>query len=204
MQNLQNKLIAGGAVLTLAAIGTVMNRQAARADGGTTVTIGAPIPLPVEARQVGTWNVGLTGTPNVNVTAPPIVPFLTTLCNTTGSFYSCGGLPGVFRVPQTTPSGAPVSQLVIEYVSGSCSTLGAGSQIAFVRLTTPVGGFSTPYNFVPGLVIPASSGATTSSFAQLTRIYGMPGTQFFLEQLPVLGVVASVCSAAISGQLLTQ
>jgi hypothetical protein len=204
MQNLRNKLIAAGTVVIMAAIGTVMNREAAQAQGSV-VTIGAPIPLPVEARQVGTWNVGLTGTPNVNVTAPPIVPFLTRLCNTTGSFYSCGGLPSAFTVPQTTPSGAPVSRLVIEYVSGSCNTLGAGSQISFVALTTPgPGGFSTIYNFVPGLVIPASSSATTSSFAQLTRIYGMPGTLFFLEQLPVLGVVASECSAAISGQLLTQ
>jgi hypothetical protein len=67
MQKLRNKLITAGAVVIMAAIGTVMNRPAAQAQGQV-VTIGAPIPLPVEARQVGTWNVGLTGTPNVNVT----------------------------------------------------------------------------------------------------------------------------------------
>jgi hypothetical protein len=33
MQNLRNKLTAGGAVLILAAIGTMMNRQAAQALG---------------------------------------------------------------------------------------------------------------------------------------------------------------------------
>jgi len=76
MQNLRNKLIAGGAILTMAALGTVMNRQAAQAQGGPTVTIGAPIPLPVSgtvavtgnvatagtvaATQSGPWNVGLT------------------------------------------------------------------------------------------------------------------------------------------------
>jgi hypothetical protein len=34
MQNLRNKVIAGGAVLILATIGTVMDRQAAQAQGG--------------------------------------------------------------------------------------------------------------------------------------------------------------------------
>ena len=84
MQNLRNKLIAGGAVMILAAIGTMMNRQAMQAAGGPSVTIESPIPLPVTgtvavtgsttvsgtvaATQSGTWNVGLTGTPNVNVT----------------------------------------------------------------------------------------------------------------------------------------
>jgi len=68
MQNLRNQLIAGGAVLLLAAIGTVMNRQAARADvPGPTVTIGAPLPLPVTGTVSVTGNVGINGTPNVHV-----------------------------------------------------------------------------------------------------------------------------------------
>ena len=62
MQNLQSKLIAGGAVVILAAIGTVMNRQAARAQGqgGPTVTIGAPIPLPVTGTLVLQFRSSLT------------------------------------------------------------------------------------------------------------------------------------------------
>ena len=90
MQNLRNQLIAGGAVLLLAAIGTMMNRQAMQAAGGPSVTIESPIPLPVTgtvavtgsttvsgtvaATQSGTWNVGLTGTPNVHVTNPITAP----------------------------------------------------------------------------------------------------------------------------------
>jgi hypothetical protein len=91
MQNLRNKLIAGSAVLILAAIGTVMNRQAARADvTGPTVAIGAPLPLPVTgtvavtgnvattgtvaATQSGPWNVSITGTPNVTVANPATAP----------------------------------------------------------------------------------------------------------------------------------
>src|SRR5215469_3934174 len=77
MQNLRNKIIAGGAVLTLAAIGTVMNRQAAQAQGGPTITIGGPIPLPVKGTvattQSGAWNVSLTGAPSVNVSNQPTV-----------------------------------------------------------------------------------------------------------------------------------
>ena len=93
MQNLRNKLIAGGAVMILAAIGTMMNRQAMQAAGGPSVTIESPIPLPVTgtvavtgsttvsgtvaATQSGTWNVGVTGTPNVNVANPATAPALT-------------------------------------------------------------------------------------------------------------------------------
>jgi len=74
MQNLRNKLIAGGVVLTLAAIGSVMNsRQATlQGAGGPAVTIDpAQLPLPVtgtvSAAQNGAWNVGITGTPTVMV-----------------------------------------------------------------------------------------------------------------------------------------
>ena len=83
MQNLRNKLIVGGAVLILAAIGSVMNRQAAQAQGpgGPTVTIGSPLPLPVTgtvaATQSGPWNVNLAGTPNVHIANPSTTPALT-------------------------------------------------------------------------------------------------------------------------------
>jgi hypothetical protein len=38
------------------------------ADGGPTVTVGGPLPLPTTAAQSGAWNVGITGTPNVAAT----------------------------------------------------------------------------------------------------------------------------------------
>ena len=82
------------------------SRQASAQDGGPKVTIDSPIPLPVTgtvgisgpvninaasalpvtgsttvsgavaATQSGTWNVGITGTPNVNVTNPATAPAL--------------------------------------------------------------------------------------------------------------------------------
>jgi hypothetical protein len=85
MQNLRNKLIAGGAVLILAAIGTIMNSHPALGQsGGPTITIDpAQLPLPVKgsttvsgavaATQSGPWSVGISGTPNVNVTGTPNV-----------------------------------------------------------------------------------------------------------------------------------
>jgi hypothetical protein len=77
MQNFRNKLIAGGAVLVLAAIGTVLNRQAVQAAGGPSVTIESPIPLPVTgtvaATQSGTWNVGIIGIPGVNINNSPSI-----------------------------------------------------------------------------------------------------------------------------------
>jgi hypothetical protein len=73
MQNLRNKLIAGGAVVILAVIGSVMNsRQSTiQGAGGPTVTIDpAQLPLPV------TGTIGLTGTPNVKVTNTVTAPVL--------------------------------------------------------------------------------------------------------------------------------
>ena len=74
MQNLRNKLMVGGAVLTLAVIGSVMNSRHAtlQGAGGPAVTIDpTQLPLPVtgavSAAQNGAWNVGITGTPTVTV-----------------------------------------------------------------------------------------------------------------------------------------
>jgi hypothetical protein len=237
MQNLRNKLIVLAAIGIFAPIGILMNsKQAAAAASGPGVTIDGPLPLPVAgsvaATQGGAWNVGIAGTPSVNVaslpamqlsgtptvnvantasnpvhvTAPAIVPFVTELCIRTGS-YGCSGIPSSFTVPQITPGGASVSQLVIEYVSGSCDA--ALTQISSVYLRTPAApGFDYPYFFVPGNVI-SGGGVTSNSFAQMTRIYGTPGTPFNLI-LPVPppptagGVPDTVCNATISGQLLTQ
>jgi hypothetical protein len=176
MKNLRNKLIAGGAVVILAAIGTMMNRQAARADGGTTVTIGAPIPLPVEARQSGTWNVGLTGMPNVNVanaiTAP--VPTLdisksathhvTLDCfeNDLTSVALCSS-QGNIGIPYVVPAG---QNLVVTSVDVFCTVGpgGPGPGHFDLFLTPPfmAGAWSVPsdslthpFQYPGGIVFPA-------------------------------------------------
>jgi len=91
MQNLRNKLVVGGAVLILAAIGSVMNRQPAQA-AGAPVTIESPIPLPVTGSVAVTGNVGINGSPSVNVATLPAVQ-----------------LSGTPTVNVVTASGAPLS-----------------------------------------------------------------------------------------------
>ena len=58
-----------------------MNRQAAQAadPAGPTVTIGAPLPLPVTGSVAVTGNVGIIGTPNVSVMGTPNVRVANTL-----------------------------------------------------------------------------------------------------------------------------
>jgi hypothetical protein len=79
MNALKNKVITIGAgVLTIVAITLVASRHSSAADGGPTVTIAAPLPLPiagaVDAKQSGPWNVGITGQPlTVSVNNSPAV-----------------------------------------------------------------------------------------------------------------------------------
>jgi|SRR5215831_4320664 len=78
--NAKKRLLAGAAVLALAAAGILISagQNAAQAQGGSgpTVTIGSPLPLPINgtvgATQSGTWNVGITGIPSVNVGTPTV------------------------------------------------------------------------------------------------------------------------------------
>jgi hypothetical protein len=86
MKRYKNHLIAAAVLSVLAVIGTIMNSRQVSAQGGPTVTIGSPIPLPVTgsttvsgtvaATQSGVWNVGINGTPNVHVTNPATAPVL--------------------------------------------------------------------------------------------------------------------------------
>jgi len=181
MQNLRNKLIAGGAVVILAAIGTVMNSHPAlgQAVAGPTVTINPnQLPLPVAgsttvsgtvaATQSGTWNVGINGTPNVHVataiTAPLLVLdishsasqhvtiFCLEPCSTQGSYPN----------PYVVPAGQNLVLTSVDinslYTSGGTSLLlETGSPAAF-----PVGiwnlpgdGFTHSFQYPSGLVFPA-------------------------------------------------
>jgi hypothetical protein len=81
MNRFKNHLIAAAGLALLAGIGSIMNSlrpSVLQAAGGPTVTIDqSQLPLPIQgsttvsgtvsATQSGAWNVGITGTPNVNV-----------------------------------------------------------------------------------------------------------------------------------------
>jgi hypothetical protein len=90
MKRFKNLLIAAAVLSGLAIIGTIMNSHQAEAQGppgGLAVNIVNPLPVPVTgsttvsgtiaATQSGAWNVGITGTPNVQIANPATAPALT-------------------------------------------------------------------------------------------------------------------------------
>ena len=198
MQNLRNQLIAGGAVLILAAIGTMMNRQAAQAQGqgGPTVTIDPnQLPLPVKgsttvsgtvaATQSGTWNVGLTGTPNVNVTNTLAAPVPVLDISKSASqivnlqcLFICTAQGGTaaYVVP-------PGQNLVVTSVD-LLTTLGGGIaafQIFPPSATQPFGLWEVPANSVTasfqypsGIVFPAGfafSGSNLQTNTGISKVF---------------------------------
>lgn len=97
MNTFKKRMLVAAVIAVLAVIGSLMNSQqsAVRAAGGPTVTIDpTQLPLPVKgslgisgtvaATQSGTWNVGITGTPGVNVTNPATAPVLFSNVNDPG------------------------------------------------------------------------------------------------------------------------
>jgi len=71
----------GGIFAALYIAGSIVGWRttAPRAEGGPTVTIGSPIPLPVAVQQPGAWNAGIAGTQNVNITGWPAISLVTWL-----------------------------------------------------------------------------------------------------------------------------
>jgi hypothetical protein len=137
MQSLQNRLTIVGGLIVLGSIGTVMNHGFSTgalraADGGPTVTIGGPLPLPTMAAQGGVWNVGITGTPNVAVANSPTVVVddaREPVQRTTFVTVHAGTEPGTVPAPGTNPIFlVPAGKrLVIEYASAECNgTYGPG------------------------------------------------------------------------------
>jgi hypothetical protein len=89
MHDFKKRMLVAAIIAGLAVIGYLMNSQQAVAQGppgGLAVNIVNPVPVPVTgsttvsgavaATQSGTWNVGITGTPNVNVKNPATAPVL--------------------------------------------------------------------------------------------------------------------------------
>src|SRR5215831_18874114 len=99
MNDFKKRILVAAIIAGLAVIGSLMNSQQATiraAGGGPTVTIDqTQLPLPVTgslgvagtvaATQSGTWNVGVTGTPNVNVANPATAPVPVTLISPASS-----------------------------------------------------------------------------------------------------------------------
>jgi hypothetical protein len=98
MNDFRKRMLVAAVIAGFAVIGYLMSSQQAVAQGppsGLAVNIVNPLPLPVTgsttvsgtvaATQSGTWNVGVTGTPNVNVANPATAPVPVTLISPASS-----------------------------------------------------------------------------------------------------------------------
>jgi hypothetical protein len=233
MQSLQNRLMIAGGLIVLGSIGTVMNHGFSTgalraADGGPTVTIGGPLPVPTMAAQSGVWNVGITGTPNVAVANSPTVvvddarepvqrtTFVTVPPNagTEPGPVAAHGTNTIFLVPAG-------KRLVIEYASAQCNgTYGPGvpgqgtgiyPDAVTVYLTTQVGNtfvnhflpFARSNTFFNGA---RELGANFVSVGNVVRLYADPGTNVLASVQRYKageGVGDLICDVGISGHLVS-
>ena len=212
MQNLRNKLMAGGAVMILAAIGTMMNRQAMQAAGGPSVTIESPIPLPVTgtvavtgsttvsgtvaATQSGTWNVGLTGTPNVNVANPATAPALFLNVNDPGriAYQSLNTNPScsVGQCLAFFPAVPSQHRLVVQHFS-SLANFSAAPSFVNASLNEQSGFFLS--------IILAPVIGSASRFDQPVLVYYDAGQQPFAE-LQAVGATVTAATITLTGYML--
>ena len=160
MNDFKKLALVAAIIAGLALIGSLMNSQqsAVRAAGGPTVTIDATqLPLPVQgslgvsgtiaAKQSGTWNVGVTGTPNVNVTNPATAPALTLdisksasqhvglLCVLDNGAFTC--IQGGGIAPYVVPAG---QNLIVNSVDIATSGGGGTGTFAIIPFAPLVGG----------------------------------------------------------------
>ncbi|HEY7334341.1 MAG TPA: hypothetical protein VH639_05625 [Bryobacteraceae bacterium] len=169
MQNFRNKLLVGGAMLISAAIGTVMNSHPALGEGGgPTVTINASqLPLPV------TGTLGVTGTPNVNVTNTITAPVPVVDISHSASLHvtlDCGSSTGGICVAQGASATymVPAGQnLVLTSVDITSSSFTSGPASLFLTPSSglppfvvgqwdvPSDGLTHSFQYPGGIVLPA-------------------------------------------------
>ena len=210
MQNLRNQLIAGGAVLILAAIGTMMNSHPALGQapgGGPTVTINpGQLPLPVKgsttvagtvaATQSGTWNVGVTGTPNVNVANPATAPALFLNVNDPGriAYQSLNTNPScsVGQCLAFFPAVPSQHRLVVQHFSGLANFSAAPS---FVNAS-----LNEQSGFFLSIILAPVIGSA-SRFDQPVLVYYDAGQQPFAE-LQAVGATVTAATITLTGYML--
>lgn len=149
----------------------------------------------------------LTGLPNVRQTLAAVVKaqLVRDVDNPADAPFE-GVLPagGSLAVPTTTPDGRAVKRLVIEFVSGHCSSqpgtvlfqVSVGTQLIQGNAT-----YTTGYFFIPTQTFD-DGGARQYAFTQQTRLYADPGTSI----LPGFGSSGAFysCDLTFSGYFVTQ
>jgi hypothetical protein len=193
MNDFKKLTLVAAIIAGLAVIGSLMNSQqsTARAAGGPTVTIDpTQLPLPVQgslgvsgtvaATQSGAWNVGISGTPHVNVTNPATAPVLFLNVNDPGripyqTFVTASGNNVAFPA---IPAG---HRLVIQNASiqaaiaGSNTSTSALAELTIAGIVSRVGDFVMTAQLYPDVAL-----ATVNQ----------PFTAYFdAGQQPVVGVI---------------
>jgi hypothetical protein len=216
MNDFKKLALVAAIIAGLAVIGSLMNSQQStvRAAAGPTVTID-PTQLPllvqgslgvsgaVTATQSGSWNVGLTGTPNVKVANPATAPVLALNVNDPGriayqsSMFGCGG--GTTNTSceidfKSVPAG---HMLVVQHVSLYIQPTGTPS-LANV--------FVQPSDFrfpVSSFVIPEPNGGNAIALDQSVLVYVDAGA-FLMINFGVPGAtgIGPFTGAAITGYML--
>jgi hypothetical protein len=179
MNRYKNHLIAVVVLSVLAIVGTIMNsHQAAAQDGGPTVTIGSPIPLPVTGSVTSTvtgtvpvtGTVGLASGASVHVNNTVIDPVRVRNVNDAiqpfQATVECNGPVACSAAIFSVPAG---KRAVIEYFSGDASVGPGATAVAelvigtvkhFVPLTSPQ---------------PTSGSLLTTAWGQQVRLYADSG-----------------------------
>jgi hypothetical protein len=206
-------------LVVLAAIGVLMRVSEPSASGSqpppVTPVLVTNTPLPValngpgiisgtvSATQSGAWNVGVTGTPNVNIANQPGAPVLTRATDNPGltpfqkwsneQGTGVGGSQGVLSFYVSNDS-----RLVIEHVNATCYVPDptAVAQLGGFRLDVQGGGFAE-------YELPVQRSVTGQIVVDLPlKAYADPGTQVFFHisgQFPS----GSMCAGALSGYLVS-
>jgi hypothetical protein len=202
------------AVTGLVVLGLVVSLvQPKRAEGvgpNSTQNVNVTNPsLSVNASQSGTWNVGITGTPSVNVGTPTVTignpatspvlvrdldsparnPFQVEVCS--GTLPYCPGIPDRFNVPVG-------QEFVVEYVSGKCEGPAGKVSLAFDNAA----GSQTGANWLNDLTIADTTGVR---FGQVVHIYADPRTQlaFGTYFFGGPGQGRQGCDISLSGYMVT-
>ncbi len=202
-----SRIVLVGLGLGLAAVvlSSLPSHPVAAADGGPSVTVVAPLPLPVTGTVSG--SVSISGTPSVNVSEEG-TPFATTLCDGTLGVCASSSLPGSYMIPAN-------NHLIIEYTSVSCeldtATPGSSATVGRFGLYVTTAGVTNDHSIANSPAVVASAYPSLqlfSQWAQPVKLYGDPGTAVTLSDAltaggPPAGVGSVYCPVTISGRLTT-
>jgi type IV secretory pathway VirB6-like protein len=124
--------------------------------------------------------------------------FFESTCSGTDGSISCTGL----TLPTVNGTGAPISMVVLEYVSAECATASIGfiSNYTNAEINSIISSSAVVTNSTStsGYFLHSLSGSTSGSFSQTTRLYAAPGST-----LLAIPNGTTFCVAGVSGYMVT-